>query len=128
MLTVTVADLSAKALKAGFFSKRGPTRSSKYNLRYWILTDTHLYYFTTSTVRFSLTTIDAFPLLHTCLLRRHGLAVSYSSALLIPNVEMMATIETLEAKFRGDMKKRSANLNCLVCLSYDVLISIPLNL
>lgn len=55
MLTITVAEASAKAIKTGYFSKRGPTRNSKYNLRYWVLTDTSLYYFSSASVRFFLT-------------------------------------------------------------------------
>lgn len=53
-ITTTVSDLAPSILKVGFFSKRGPKRNSKYNLRYWILTETHLYYFATAAVRTAL--------------------------------------------------------------------------
>jgi hypothetical protein len=47
-ISTTVAELAPKNLKSGYFSKRGPTRSSKYNMRYWVLTESHLYYFTSA--------------------------------------------------------------------------------
>lgn len=50
-IATTVGDLTSKNLKSGYFYKRGPTRSSKYNSRYWVLTEAYLYYFTSASVR-----------------------------------------------------------------------------
>lgn len=109
MLTVTVADLSPKSLKAGFFSKRGPTRSSKYNLRYWILTESHLYYFTTSTVRFPSIQICHRLLLHAYLLMRCDRAVPIPGSICMPKIWAMLIFKAIRLRFREDADDRWTN-------------------